>query len=183
MKKSTDVARQVAWAVAALLLVPGVGRAAGLGEGDNCQREQAAQQRSAQPPATPLKGDKPGEKGQDHPPRPKWWIDPKLRAELGITDPQSVAVDKVWQKTMPSLIEGRQKLEKLEDALSQMTDVADEAAVIAQIDRVENLRADLSKGRTLMIYRMNKLLTLEQRAKVKAMYPRPDQGRRGPGPR
>jgi Spy/CpxP family protein refolding chaperone len=167
----------MAWALAALLLVPGVGRAAEPGDGGSCQREQAAQPRGGQPPSTLQKGDKPGEKGQDHPPRPKWWIDPKLRAELGVTDQQSAAVDKVWQKTMPSLIEGRQKLEKLEDALSQMTDVADEAAVIAQIDRVENLRAELSKGRTLMIYRMNKLLTMDQRARVKAMY---DRDRREP---
>ena len=42
--------------------------------------------------------------------------------------------------------------------------------MIAQIDKVENLRAELNKGRTLMIYRMNKLLTPDQRAKVKAMY-------------
>jgi Spy/CpxP family protein refolding chaperone len=182
MKRSADAARHVAWAVAALLLVPGVGRAAGPGDSGSCQREQAAQQRGVQP-ADPHKGDKPGAKGQDHPPRPKWWIDPKLRAELGVNDQQSAAVDKVWQKTMPSLIEGRQKLEKLEDALSQMSDVADEAAVIAQIERVENLRAELSKGRTLMIYRMNQLLTPDQRAKVKAMYPRPEPPKRGSGPR
>ena len=177
------MSRHVVWAVAVLLLVPGAARAAGRGDEGVCPREQATQQRGAQPPATPSKGDNPGEKDQDHPPKPKWWIDPKLRAELGITDQQSAAVDKIWQKTMPSLIEGREKLEKLEDDLSQMTDVADEAAVIAQIDRVENLRAELSKGRTLMIYRMNRLLTVEQRAKVKAMYARPDQGRRGSGPR
>jgi len=63
--------------------------------------------------------------------------------------------------------------------LSKLTDGSDEAAVIAQSDRVENLRAELRKGRTLMIYRMNKLLTPDQRAKVKAMYEHPDQGRRG----
>ena len=34
-----------------------------------------------------------------------------------------------------------------------------------------------------MIYRMNKLLTADQRAKVKAMYEQRDQGRRGPSPR
>ncbi len=170
------------WVAAALLLVPGVGRAAGVGD-ETCQREQAAQQRGAQPPADPHKGDRPDEKGQDHPPRPKWWIDTKLRAELGITDQQSAAVDKIWQKSMPALVEGRQKLEKLEDALSQMADVPDEAVVIAQIERVENLRADLSKGRTLMIYRMNKVLTADQRAKVKTMYARPDQPRRGTDPR
>jgi len=159
----------LAWAVAGLLLLPGVGRAEGLGDPGSCQREQAAQQRGAQPPGTPHQGDKPGEKGQDHPPRPKWWIDPKLRAELAITDRQSADVDKIWQKSSPALTEGREKLLKLEDALSQMIYVADEALVIAQIDKVENLRAELSKARTVMIYRMNKVLTPDQRAKVKAI--------------
>lgn len=169
------MARHLPWALAALLLIPVPGRAAGL-----CVRDQAAQQR-AQPPASPHPGDTPGDKGQDHP--PKWWIDPKLRAELGITDQQSAAVDKIWEKSLPPLREGRQRLEKLEDALSQMTDVADEAVVIAQIDRVENLRAELSKGRTLMIYRMNKLLTADQRAKVKAMHERREPPKRGSSPR
>ena len=173
----------MAWAVAALLLLPGLGRAAGLGDPGSCQREQAAQQRGAQPPGDPPKGDKPGEKGQDHPPRPKWWIDPKLRAELAITDQQSAAVDKIWQKTRPSLMEGWGRLEKLEETLSQMTDTADEAAVIAQIERVENLRAELSKVRTLMLYRMNKLLKPDQRAKVKAMYDRREPPKRGSDPR
>ena len=74
---------------------------------------------------------------------------------------------------------GRGLLEKQEDVLSQMiaADVA-EAAITAQIDRVENMRAELAKGRTLMIYRMNKLLSPEQRAKVKAMMDRRDPSAR-----
>ena len=174
------MARHIAWIVGVLLLVPASGRAAGVGR---CERAQATTPRGGPPPATPPKGDKADDKSQGHSPPPKWWIDPKLRAELGITDQQSAAVDQIWQKSLIPLREGRQRLEKLEDALSQMTDVADEAAVIAQIDRVESLRAELSKGRTLMIYRMNKILTADQRAKVKAMYEHPDQGRRGSSPR
>jgi hypothetical protein len=37
----------------------------------------------------------------------------------------------------------------------------------------------LSKARTLMIYRMNRLLTPDQRAKVKAMYDQKQPPRRG----
>jgi Spy/CpxP family protein refolding chaperone len=178
MKRSTEAARRLAWIVAALLLVPSAGRASDRHAASTCEREQS-QQRGGQPSAGAHKDDKPGEKGQDHQAPPKWWIDPKLRAELGITDQQSVAVEQIWQKSLPPLREGRQRLEKLEDALSQMTDVADETAVIAQIDKVENLRAELSKGRTLMIYRMNKVLTPDQRARVKAMYERREPPRRG----
>jgi Spy/CpxP family protein refolding chaperone len=178
MKKSTSAARHLGWVVAALLLVPGAGRAAELGDRTVCEKDHQSQQSPQRGGPTPVngRGDKPGSKG---PERPKWWIEPKLRAELGITDPQSAAVEQVWQKSLPALREGRQRLEKLEDALSQMTDVADEAAVIAQIDRVENLRAELSKARTLMIYRMNRILTADQRAKVKAMYDEKQPPRHG----
>ncbi len=178
--------RNIAWVVAALLLLPAPGRAAGLPDTSICEKDQAAQQRGGQPPANPHTGDKPGDKGQPgHPPK-LWWIDAPSRAELGITDQQSAAVDKVWQKSLPPLREVRERLDKLEEALSQMTqrDGSDEAAVIAQIERVENLRAELAKGRTLMIYRMNKILTVDQRAKVKAMHEqRRDPSRRGSTPR
>lgn len=178
--------RNIAWAVTALLLMPAPGRAAGLGNTSICEREQAGQQRGSQTPASPGRDGRPGDKGDqghDHSGPPKWWIDPKSRAELGITDQQSAAVDKVWQKSLPSLSEGWEKLRKLEEVLSKLTDGNDEAAVIAQSDRVENLRAELRKGRTLMIYRMDKILTPDQRAKVKAMREQHDQGRRGSSPR
>ena len=175
--------RHIAWMVALLLAVPAAGRAAEL-SGASCNREQqtARPQRSGQPPASPH-GAKPGEPSSGQ--RPKWWIDPKLRAELGITDQQSAAVDSVWTKTLPLLRDARERLDKLEDALSAMTqkDGSDETAVIAQIERVENTRAEANKTRTMMIYRMNKILTVEQRAKVKAMYERRDPPRRGLSPR
>jgi Spy/CpxP family protein refolding chaperone len=179
------MARNIAWVVAALLLVPASGRAAGHGDIAVCDREQPPQQRGGHPataakpdPAAP-KSDK-DKPGSPRPERPKWWIDAKLRAELGITDQQSAAVEAVWQKSLPALREGREKLEKLEDALSKLTDGNDEAAVIAQTERVESMRAELNKGRTLMIYRMHRLLKPEQRAKVRAMFEQPS--RRSPAP-
>jgi Spy/CpxP family protein refolding chaperone len=172
------MARNIAWVIAVLLLVPASGRAAGLGETTVCEREQAPQQRGGQTAgaAQPDK-DKPG---NPRPERVKWWIDAKRRAELGITDQQSALIESVWQKTLPVLREGRQKLDKLEDALSKLTDGVDEAAVVAQSEKVENLRAELNKVRTLMIYRMDRILTADQRAKVKAM--QHDPSRRSPSP-
>jgi Spy/CpxP family protein refolding chaperone len=168
------MASHIAWAVAALLLVPATSRGS-----DRCDRDQPPQQRGAQPTS-----DKAHEKDSDHKSPPKWWIDPQLRAELAITDAQSAAVDDIWQKSLPQLRDGRGLLEKQEDVLSQMIAAdAAEAAITAQIDRVENMRAELAKGRTLMIYRMNKLLTPEQRAKVKAMMDRRDSNRRNPSAR
>ena len=173
------MARHIASVVAALLFVAAPA-GAGPRDAGACERNQAAQQRAGQPPAG-HKDDKQDE--QSH--RPKWWIEAKERAELGITDQQSAAVELVWQKSLPALRDARERLDKAEDALSQLTqrENSDEAAVIAQIERVENTRAELNKGRTLMIYRMNKILTPDQRAKVKAMYERRDPPKRGLSPR
>jgi len=174
------MARHIAWVVVLLLVAPTSGRAAGLCDGSVGAKDQRDRQRGGQAAGAPHKGDKPGEKSQGRPAPPKWWTDAKLRAELGITDQQSAAVEQVWQKSLPTLREGRERLEKLEETLSQMTSaVSDETAVIAQIERVENLRAELNTGRTLMIYRMNRLLTTDQRVKVKAMHERRDPPRRG----
>jgi Spy/CpxP family protein refolding chaperone len=166
--------RQTAWALAALLLIPASGRAA-----EYCGHDQATQQRGAQQqPGKP--GDKPSDKPGEHKGPTKWWIDPQLRAELAITDAQSAAVEDVWQKDAPKLRDGRQLLEKQEEILSQMIRRDDpETNVIAQIDKVEAMRAELSKARAVMIYRMNKVLKPEQRDKVKAMMERRD-GRRDP---
>lgn len=170
------MARQLVWAFAALMLVSTSGRAAELCE--------TAQQRPGTAAASKSKGDgqKPGEKdgGRQRPTR-LWWIDPQLRAELGITDQQSVLVEQVWQKSRPKLREAWEQLDKLEKSLAELLahDDSDEAAIVAQIDRVETARAEHSKRRTLMIYRMNKVLTVDQRAKVKALMERRDERRDG----
>ena len=169
--------RQTAWALAALLLIPASGRAS-----DSCGHDQASQQRDPQQPGKPGEkpADKPAEKGNDHRGPKKWWIDPQLKAEIGITDAQSALVEDVWQKNAPKLREGWQLLEKQEELLSQMIRRDEpETTVIAQIDKVEAMRAELSKARAVMIYRMNKLLKPEQRDKVKAIRDR-DGGRRDP---
>jgi Spy/CpxP family protein refolding chaperone len=162
------MARPLSWALAALLFLA----APAVGAAELCSQQP---QRAAQPAG---KADRPGD---GHGPAKRWWIDQPMRGDLGITDQQSAAVEKIWQSSLPSLRESRQKLDKLEEALTQMTrdDSIDEALVVAQIERVENMRADANKRRTLMIYRMNKVLTPDQRAKVKAMFEQRDQGRRG----
>jgi Spy/CpxP family protein refolding chaperone len=109
----------------------------------------------------------------------KWWTDQPMRGELGITDQQSAAIEQIWQESIPKLREARDRLDQLETTLSQMIlDASDEAAVVAQIERVENTRAEANKARTLMLYRLNRLLTPDQRVKLKAMHDRWEASRR-----
>jgi Spy/CpxP family protein refolding chaperone len=112
----------------------------------------------------------------------KWWIDAQLRSELGITDQQSAAIEQVWQRSLTQRAETRDRLDKADAVLQKMIlDGADEPAVIAQLDRVEAARMEVNKARVLMLYRMNKQLTQDQRAKLDAKVKawRERDGRRG----
>jgi Spy/CpxP family protein refolding chaperone len=146
---------------------------------------EATQQRAGTPATAKPKGDKRAQDdkkpGAHQDPKWKWWLDPQRRAELGINDQQSALVEQVWVKSLPKLRELREQLEKLEAALSVLLakDQGDEATIAAQIDRVEAARAEANKARTLMIYRMHKVLNVEQRAKVKALMERRDDRKDG----
>ena len=112
----------------------------------------------------------------------KWWINEDSRAELGITDEQSAAIEQIWQASLPKLRASRRQLDDLEHVLSQMIrEAAEESLVAAQIDRVESVRSDMNKRRTLMLYRMNRVLSADQRQKLKAMHDRWEASRRRSG--
>jgi Spy/CpxP family protein refolding chaperone len=143
------MARHIGWALAAFL---SVGIPAGA---------QAAQPQQ-QAPAS---------KAQDT--HRKWWMDAQMRADLGITDQQSAAVEAVWQQSLPALRDLRHKVDDMDNTVSRMIrEAVDEPTIVAELDRVESTRAELNKGRTLMLYRMNRVLTADQRTKLKAMWER-----------
>jgi len=165
-----------AWALAALLMLPVYSGAAD----DACEHSQA------QPPQQQPRGsqDAANGRGDQHKPPAHWWIDPQLRQQLGVTDGQSKLVEEIWQKNLPELRKLWGQLLTLDDQVSKMIqDGAPEASVVALVEQTENVRAQANKIRTLMLYRMFKVLNADQRAKVSAMYPihRDDHrdGRRG----
>jgi Spy/CpxP family protein refolding chaperone len=112
---------------------------------------------------------------------PKWWVDEQSRAELGISDQQSADIEQIFSSSLPRLRAARQELDQLEKTLAQTIKdgVADPSVVKRQVDKVEDLRAELNKGRTLMLYRMHRVLTAEQRQKLEAMFQRRQQERGG----
>jgi Spy/CpxP family protein refolding chaperone len=172
--------RQTAWVLALLIItcVPGTTSAA--------RSEQQARPTGAQqaPSARDSKDnkdnkDKPqnGAKPEDRE-RWKWWL--YDRVELGINDPQSAAINQIFESTIPKLRETRQELDKAEDELSRTIKEhkADIAVVSGQLDRVESARSQYNKTRVLMLYRMHLLLSPDQRTKLEAIRARNDQGRR-----
>ena len=162
------MARHLAWALVGLLVIPTAGATA-----EVCG-QPASLERQSNPPQAPRQGP---------PAFKKWWMDEPMRSDLALTDQQSAAVELVWQKSAPRLREMRERLDQLEDVLSQMIrDAVDESTVVSQIDRVEKTRAEANKTRTLMLYRMNRVLTSEQRAKLKVMHDQREAAHRGSAP-
>jgi Spy/CpxP family protein refolding chaperone len=113
-------------------------------------------------------------------PRPKFWQDPKLRQEIRITDQQSAAIEQIFSSSIQALRDAHKELDALEAILSRtiQENAADVFTVSQQVDKVEAARSAYNKARTLMLYRMNLLLSPEQRAKVKEMNDRYEEQRR-----
>jgi Spy/CpxP family protein refolding chaperone len=121
---------------------------------------------------------------QEQQQRRKWWQDEQFKAELGLTAEQSADVEATFQSSLPKLKLAKQQLDGLEADLSGLIRerTVDESVISAQIDRVEAARAELSKTRTLMLYRIHRILTPDQSDKLQEMHER-WQKERGKSPR
>jgi Spy/CpxP family protein refolding chaperone len=113
----------------------------------------------------------------------KWWQDEKFQRGLSLSPDQISRVDAVFQAAMPTLRAQKRAFDKLEDELSKMVREArvEERELEAFVVRVEASRADLSKTRTLMLYRMHRILSAEQNAKLDQMFEQAERERRGKG--
>ena len=110
----------------------------------------------------------------------KWWQSDKFKADLALAPDQTTRLEEVYQGLRPKLTAGKEELDRLETGLSKLIaeGVAPEGDVMKMVDQVEHSRAELAKSRTLMIYRMHQILTVDQRAKMNAVHERWEQERR-----
>jgi Spy/CpxP family protein refolding chaperone len=112
--------------------------------------------------------------------RLKWWQDPKVIAELHLAPDQSARIEEIWQSAATRMTPVVDDLRKREEQLSNLiygNDVT-EAEVLKQAEQVEALRGTLGKSRTLMLYRMRRVLSAEQRSKLADILMAQDRDRR-----
>ena len=101
----------------------------------------------------------------------KWWQTEQFQRELQLTPDQISKIEETFQSAVPELRQQKKTLDKLEQDLARLIDTtADEAVVMQQADRVETVRAELSKARTRMLLRMRRVLSADQRAKLVALH-------------
>jgi Spy/CpxP family protein refolding chaperone len=100
-----------------------------------------------------------------------WWKDPQFQHDLGLSADQSARIDAIFQAAISQLRPKKQELDKQEDLLSQQIVAgADEVLVGKQVDRVEAIRANMNKMRTLMLLKERQVLTPDQRLKLNKLH-------------
>ncbi len=97
--------------------------------------------------------------------------DSKLAKEIGMTEEQSAALKKLFAASQDETKASREKMEKLAaqqaELLSQ--DAPDEAAVMAAVDALGAVRLQLAKQRMHQLLAAQKILTPEQRTKLREL--------------
>ena len=100
-----------------------------------------------------------------------WWRDARFQKELALTADQTNRIDAVFRTAMPHLRQRKDELDAGEAELSRLISAdSDEATIGRQSDRIEMIRADLNKSRTLMLVHMRQLLAPEQRVKLTMLH-------------
>ena len=95
----------------------------------------------------------------------KWWQSEMFTRELGLTAEQSAKIEAIFQKTVPVLRQEKDTLDRAQADFNQMIEASDDAQVMAQVGVVEIARSELNKSRTMMLLRMRRVLTPDQRVK------------------
>ncbi len=114
----------------------------------------------------------------------KWWQSDRFQDDLLLTSEQVDRLEEVFQALQATLKTQKDTLDKYEAKLSRIvTDPrSDEEMVLLAVERVEAARGALSKSRTLMMFRMNRILTSDQNVKMKALHEQWNRERRNRPP-
>jgi Spy/CpxP family protein refolding chaperone len=113
---------------------------------------------------------------------PKWWQGQQAK-ELSLTTEQSNRIEEIFQNSLPRIRTAMDDWEAAQRELDKLVagDRTTEMDVIRQLNKVQAFGTEVNRQRTLMTFRFYRELTPDQRLKVKAMFDRREQERRGRG--
>ena len=102
----------------------------------------------------------------------KWWQTERFQKELGLTAEQITRIEGIYQTAQPLLRAQKEAFDRREAKLSKVIadPRSDEAAVLQATDRLELARNEMSRTRTLMFFRIRRVLTDEQHVTLNAMH-------------
>lgn len=113
--------------------------------------------------------------------RGQWWNNPKIVADLKLTDDQRKAMDGILQEHKVKLIDLRANLQKAEVTMQPLinADQPNETAILAAIDKVAQSRAELEKANARFLLALRAKLTPDQWKQLQVM--RSNRAPREPG--
>ena len=99
----------------------------------------------------------------------EWWKSEEIRQELELSDEAVARLAAIFQTTMPELRSAYRLVRKHQEQFDQLLERVDvtEEEVLHEVDHLETARAEVNKGRAMMLFKMRRVLTLEQRNKLK----------------
>ena len=102
----------------------------------------------------------------------KWWQTERFQKELKLSADQISRIEAIFQAASPQLRAQKQTVDRHEEKLSKVIadEKSDEAAVMQATDRLELARNEMSRTRTLMLFRIRRVLNPEQLTKLKEMH-------------
>jgi Spy/CpxP family protein refolding chaperone len=102
----------------------------------------------------------------------KWWQSEQFKQDLALTSEQVTRLEEIFQNLQPTLRGQKETLDKFESKLSKVVSDprSDEAMVLQTVEKTEAARAELTKSRTLLTFRMGRILTSDQNVKLKALH-------------
>jgi Spy/CpxP family protein refolding chaperone len=108
-----------------------------------------------------------------------WWNNPRIVDRLKLTDDQRKAMDGIMLEHREKLIDLRANLEKAELGMQPLmgADTPNDAAIVAQIDKVVQARAELERANSRFLLAIRDKLTPDQWKQVQAS--RANGGMRG----
>jgi periplasmic protein CpxP/Spy len=120
-------------------------------------------------------------------PHGRWWNNPELAQTLGLSSDQQKRMEAVFEQSRPTLMDLSATVRKEETAMEPLlaADPPDESKILAQIDRVAQVRAELEKANARMLLGLRRVLTPDQWKTLQAQEPREPHGRYprfGPAP-
>jgi Spy/CpxP family protein refolding chaperone len=108
-----------------------------------------------------------------------WWKDEKFRAEIGFSLAQAHQIDKIVMPTLEQMWPLRREVDQLDKEIEKMIVESTDVMVFKQqVEKVEARRAELNKMRTVMLYRIRRVLTPEQNVKFRAAHDRREAARK-----
>ncbi|HYE89350.1 MAG TPA: periplasmic heavy metal sensor [Vicinamibacterales bacterium] len=104
----------------------------------------------------------------------KWWQTERFKKELALTAEQINRIEGIYQTTEPLLRAQRKAVDKNDEKLSKIIadPKSDEPTVLQAVDRLEASRSEVSRTRTLFLFRIRRVLSDEQNVKINAMFRR-----------